>query len=368
MLEWNGQLGTKLEAGKLLIGMVNPDLAVNLAPESDAKCNMFNKPLPEVLKELIATNEVKEVIPSAVDQTQLFIPMEQIWAGLHGPYASALAPFNVQLCIYPDPSDLMVERMEGSLKQVTLHAKVRVHAVALLEHACHATRVAPHRVATRVSSGTTPFRILTIVPVVYTNLSQKLQERLFHKEFTMTEEGMFQKRLTIENVSAADANGNILVTVVTRGYLNGSIYYWGTPTFADASTITIPDLQMSLESRKTLEAMRPEIWKAIDSKMTPAVRQAAKLELNDLIGKIKTGLTGQHRREEVVLDMAVSNLQPKRAYSTPQAIVAELAAEGTVQATAGLNVQSHDLKPLVPSPPPPPVHSELERPSPPTGL
>ena len=199
-----------------------------------------------------------------------------------------------------------------------------------------------------------------------TSLQQALQERLFHKEITLTEDGMmFEKKLIVENVTAADANGKVLVTVVTRGYLNGSLYFWGTPTFVDASAITIPDLQMSLESRKTLDAMGRQLWETIDSKLTSVVRHAARFDLSELLGKIKTGLTGQHRRPDVVLDMAVSNLQGKRAYSTAQAIVAELAAEGTVLATGSLNIQSHDLQPVPSSPPPP--HQDLERPSSPTG-
>jgi hypothetical protein len=159
----------------------------------------------------------------------------------------------------------------------------------------------------------------------------------------------------------------MLFTIAVTGYLNGSLYYWGTPALEDRSTLTAADLQMALETRKMLDSIEPGLWNTVDKKLTPLVRQALRIGLNDVLAQIKTGLNGRHRKADLTVEMTVSQLEPTRTYSIQQAVVVELLGDGTAALNGRVKAQAdlQDHQDMAPSPKDAPAIQE--RPSLPSG-
>jgi hypothetical protein len=111
-LDWNARLTTKQEGPNLVIRPEAPETSLGLKPDSDDKCNMFAGPLRDQLPELINPKEVQEQIAQAVTKAAVAIPIHDVWDQLHGPYIAPLTSVTA-LCIYPDPSEIMLGSVEA---------------------------------------------------------------------------------------------------------------------------------------------------------------------------------------------------------------------------------------------------------------
>ncbi len=214
-LDWNARLTTKQEGPNLVIRPEAPETSLGLKPDSDDKCNMFAGPLREQLPELINPKEVQEQIAQAVTKAAVVIPIHDVWDQLHGPYVAPLTSVTA-LCIYPDPSEITLGPVEGTLQQAMLKGVAKVDAHALITQPCERPRSEPDKITTgqpAVPIGRS-FILTAMLPVSYQVLSQRLQETLFHTEAALPERGVFgEHKLRIEKASAADAGGKVLMTI-----------------------------------------------------------------------------------------------------------------------------------------------------------
>jgi hypothetical protein len=151
---------------------------------------------------------------------------------------------------------------------------------------------------------------------------------------------MLEKQIVIKRVTASDANGKMLITVTTSGYLTGALYWWGTPTLADGRRLTVQDLQLALESRQMLESIEANLWTAVDGKLTGLLRSAATYDLSEMLTTVQNALKGPYRKDQWAMDVMVPQLQPKRAYSTSQALLAEYVGEGQATGRGRLDVST----------------------------
>ncbi len=104
-----------------------------------------------------------------------------------------------------------------------------------------------------------PYTMHTSPPVPYEVLNHRLQQQLFHQTVTMP--ATFGRDLLLERATASDLNGRTLLALETSGGVNGTLYYWGTPKLEqDVKAITIPDLQMTNETKSALDAYKVGYW------------------------------------------------------------------------------------------------------------
>ncbi|WP_447976563.1 DUF4403 family protein [Candidatus Nitrospira bockiana] len=339
VLEGTGQLTWRQQDELLLLTLSNPQTTITLKPESDAKCNMFNIPVHQQLAELFKQEAVKQRIANAVNHRAFSIPIQQVWERLHGPMAVSVVPANAQLCLYGAPKEFTVGSMKGSATQMMISGVARETPTALYEPTCHQPSVAPLDVKSgSVSAEGQPYKIMASLAIPYAVLNQQLQDKLFHKEAKL--EKTWSDHVVIERAAAADANGRVLFSLDTSGDLNGTIYYWGTPRVEDGgNTLTFPDLQMATESKTALDSIKLGYWQLVDAKLRDWLRSASTVDLSQRVGQMKTAMSRQHKSGDLTMDLLVARQQGERAYSTPQAVVADILLEGTATAAGRLPVE-----------------------------
>lgn len=163
----------------------------------------------------------------------------------------------------------------------------------------------------------------------------------------------------IEQATASDSSGTVLLTTYIAGDLNGPIYYWGTPRLDSmGSVLMFPDLQMANESKIMLDNIKVGYWQLVDESLRPVLQRAARVDLTDRIAKMKGAITGRHTNGEMITEMTLMQQQPQRAYSTPAAIVADILFEGMASVTAPVALEARST-----AEPPSPTLSELYPPN-----
>lgn len=340
VLDMTGPLELRQEGDALVLGLKNPQTTIGLKPESENKCNMFNSPVKDQLAELLNRGALDQSIKQAVDEGRFQIPLQQIWTRLQAPVAVNVTPFNTQACIYGKPAEMAVGTMKGSGQRTTVPLVVKETPTATFETSCSK---APDS-AVKVTSGAVllkgqPYKVLASVAVPYSVVNQGLQEKLFHQPMKVGAEEMM-----IEQVTASDSSGNVLITAHTAGDLNGPIYYWGTPRLDSmGSVLMIPDLQMANESKTMLDNIKVGYWQLVDQSLRGKLQTAARVDLSDRIAKMESAITGTHTSGEVTTAMTMAHQQPQRAYSTPGALVADILFEGTASFTAPVAMETRPM-------------------------
>ncbi|MDF2458550.1 MAG: exported protein of unknown function [Nitrospira sp.] len=345
VLEGTGQLELREQDQGLLVSMSQPQTSMNLKPESDTKCNMFNLPVKDQLAELFKQESVKQHITQSLEQAGYVIPINLIWDRLQEPLQ--VSSGNTKLCLYGKAKDFAVGSLKGPVQNTTITGVARQTPVALFQTPCQKPGNTPLKVhmdtaATAMQEGQ-PYRILLSVPVPYAVLNQQLQERLYHQEVKLPT--TFDNDLTIERVTASDVTGRTLFAVETSGDTKGTLYYWGTPQLEqDGNMITIPDLQIANETKIALEEIKSGYWQMVDDQLKPRLRQASTLDLSQRIGTMKSALSGQHKTGSLAMDLLVAKQEAGQVMSTKEALVADVFLEGTASAAGRLPVKQASRK------------------------
>ena len=96
-----------------------------------------------------------------------------------------------------------------------------------------------------------PYKVLASVTVPYAVVNQGLQEKLFHQPMKVGGDDM-----VIEQATASDSSGKVLITIRTAGNLKGTIFYWGTPRLEGVgSVLRFPDIQMARDSKTLFDTI-----------------------------------------------------------------------------------------------------------------
>jgi len=338
MLEGTGRLALRQQDDGLLVTMVDPQTTINVKPESDSKCNMFNLPVKEQLAELFRQDALTQQITQSVEQAGYSIPINLVWDQLQSPMPVGSA--NNQLCLYNHVRDLTVGSMKGPAQQTTITGVARQAPVALFQTPCQKPKNAgPMNVrfdnAAAAAQEGQPYKMLLTVPVPYAVLNQQLQERLFHQEVTLPT--TFGSKLLMERATASDVNGRTLIALETSGDVNGTLYYWGTPQLGqDGNVIAIPDLQMANETKTALDDIKSGYWQMVDQELKDRLRQAATINLSQRLATMKSALSGQHKSGGIATDLLLARQEAGQVVSTKDAIVADVLLEGTASAVGRL--------------------------------
>jgi hypothetical protein len=263
--------------------------------------------------------------------------LQQVWTRLQAPVAVNVATFNTQACIYGKPAEMAIGTMKGTAQRTTIPIVVKETPTATFENSCGKSSDS----AMKVTSGAAlldgqPYKVLASVTVPYSVVNQGLQEKLFHQPMKVGGDDM-----VIDQATASDSSGKVLINIRTAGDLNGTIYYWGTPSLeGEGSMLTIPDLQMASESKTMLDNIKVGYWQLVDQSLRDKIQTAARVDLSDRIAKMQSAITGTHTSGDVTTAMTMARQQPQRAYSTPGALVADILFEGTASVTAPVAMET----------------------------
>ena len=326
VIEETAQLDVRQIGDNAVIGLVNPRMRVWLKPESDARCNMFNVPLAEQVRELINADIVHARMTNAIEQTGMRIRAD----GLYGPFAYAMQPANARLCVYPAPQQVTVGTLEGNQHQAVLRTMAVVSPTAVVGGTCPPASVSPVPVRVGPVPPEQPLTIVSGVLLPYETLSDTVESRLRFSEIQVGPNG---ETVQIERVRASDASGRVLYAIDTNGYLRGTLYFWGTPQLQTQPNgrlaLSIPDLRLDPESRRMLDTIDPALGSTFEQKMTWKVRDASNVDLSDRIAMVQTAVASPFQTGDMTVTLTPVSLRPGEVYSTPQGLVTDVTMEAT---------------------------------------
>jgi hypothetical protein len=355
VIEETANMDVRQVGNEAHISMVNPRMRVWLKPESDQRCNMFNMPLQDGVRNLINADKVHARLVDSLEQSRLRIRTD-FADSLRGPLAYTLLPSNTQLCIYPSPQEVKVGQLEGDARHATLRTVAVIQPTTTIGNPCPApaaTQPVPVRFGTMdtmAPAGQT-VTIVSGILMPYSKVSEIIDSKLSGQgepsidqathpgnsvpsaEFALGDQG---ETVRIERVVAQDAGGKVLLTVETSGYLKGSMYFWGTPriqTLPNGHTaLTIPDLQMDSETKRMLDHIDAGLGARADQRMTPRIRDAAYINLTDRIAYVQNAVSYPYRNRDMTVTFQPVRLAPENVYSTPQGLVTDVTMETTANA------------------------------------
>jgi hypothetical protein len=339
IVEWSAGLGIRQDKADFILVPVDPQLQVGLRDDSDARCNMFSAPLRQQLAELFNREVLNEHITNEVQQAGMKIRLQPVWQKLHGPYAVPIASLNTKMCMYPSPSMIIVARLQGIPEQAILQGNATVHAMAALEQRCETPPIEAQHLSLGPLEPISMFRMLAIVPMPYQAVSQQLSDSLFHDEMIVKKGWFRDKKIRVDNVAASDAGGKLLIRVDTSGYINGPLYYFGTPRFDIGRTVVfVPDLQMDLETRSMLDDINLGVWQRVDDLLKDKLQRAMRVDLTDRIGLLTQAAAGEHKLDGLSVAVNIDRVEPEAVYSSPEGLTADVMLEGAARAKGLLEV------------------------------
>jgi hypothetical protein len=179
-----------------------------------------------------------------------------------------------------------------------------------------------------------PMVITSGIVLPYRDLSDVLKLKLRQTEYSLDDT---DQTIRIDRVTASDASGYALLAVETSGYLNGTMYFWGTPQLQSQATtgqtiLAIPDLRMDAETRRALDSISSGLSRRVDQRLTPDLREASYVDLSDRLGYVQNAFATPYQMGDTSVVFRPIRLQPGQVYSTPQGLVTNVTMETSADA------------------------------------
>src|SRR5438132_8005237 len=131
VLEGTGRLMLREQDQSLLVTMSDSRTSINLKPESDSKCNMFNVVVKDQLVELFQQEAINQQISQSLERAGYSIPIQLVWDRLQEPMVVGQA--NSKLCLYGKAQDFTVGSLKGPAQLTTIMGAARQTPVALYQ-------------------------------------------------------------------------------------------------------------------------------------------------------------------------------------------------------------------------------------------
>lgn len=346
-LEATGKLTLIQNGESVSFGFEPTHLAVATKSDSDIRCTMFNLPVNEHIPDLFGLPEVKIALAESVSPQEFGIPLQRIWDDLGGPLSLPVASLNTRACMYGNPREMILGGQKGTTQETVISGTAKQMPFVTYEAAC--TEAAP--TIALVNSGSLPpegkpYTLVARIPLSYQQFSHQLHGKLFHQSIFL--DSAASETAVIERVSAADANGRVLVAIEMTGDLKGTVYYWGTPRLDDdGRSLSVPDLQMAQESKAAIDSIRIGYWQLVDREIITKLRQAMVIDMSAQVDRLKQTTTGTHRSGGTTMDILITRQQPDHVRSTPQGLTVTIVLEGTANATGQITLEGQNPQALL---------------------
>jgi hypothetical protein len=318
---------------KFVLGATDVQSDIKLAPGSDTTLGAFG------LGNLFI--DVKAKLQSALNGPKITAKINAILNSQHRdiPIADFHGPFRIPLAsgpdiwLYPNPSELSVGELSGSLASATLNFQLRGYPTIFVGADPPQATVAPIAVRTELSTPADA-KIKIFVPIVvpYATITEQVK-----KYFATRSERSIEKwKCRVEDISFTDAAGRVLVAIKITGELNGTFYLWGTPHVgADGASVSVPDLQLAAESKTLLDAIKADLAKILFRELGREIKPLLKFDLRPMIARAGDAMSKTYTAGGAKLNL---NLHPTLAagsapiYSRPEGIVVNVYFDGSARA------------------------------------
>ena len=280
----------------------NAAIVPSVAAGSDTRCGAVPPLVANVRQEMQV--RLKDAVLSyqqELDKLRMPLPIADITDVLNGPLAIEINPKS-RVCVYPRVTGISL----GAISGLPLRCVGQLFCNAVIipneEETADSVRLslmvsaAPTAVATTLScpAGSPPpggvaqlpdvpqpqpFRLLAAVGADYPTLSETLTSELSKIKGSRGKLRPFQ----VERIRVGDAGGQVLVQIDVKGFLSGSLYFWGQPALVEnRKKLVVADLQLAAASRTLLERIDLRLPDLLVNLFKPTLQQQLTFDVDEL--------------------------------------------------------------------------------------
>jgi hypothetical protein len=270
---------------------------IHLRPGSDTHCGFLNISVEGLLDN--ALGRLSDTVTNRINAVRIKVPVQDVLNRATGPIRLAL-PDSTQACIYPNINGVGLGALRGyNYRDVDADGQ---HSVALLRSVdvpiqvtgsptllitssdCPLAQPTQPVVAQPPVAGQS-FRVLAEVAADYNTLSSVLTDEA---KKHVGHYGWLGLEFKVSSATVRDAQGQVLVGLTFTGSLDGTIYFWGSPVIsADGKTVSIPDVDLAVESRNALLGIDASLPSSITNLFKQPLREKLMVNVEQLTLPLK---------------------------------------------------------------------------------
>jgi hypothetical protein len=322
-----------------IIGTSNSAFNGSLAPGSDTKCSMFNIPVENKLMQLLNGPNVRDKALSAVKSAKISIPVAEVSKRVAGPFQFAIPSVATKLFVYPGLTSITAAPIEGTLSNATLKLALRGFPTAIIGQSAPPAQVKPVILSNAALPNGPSFSVIAPFSVAYSDITNSLKDG-FKNAGPIDAAG---QKFNVTDCVAADASGRVLLALTVKGPINGKVYFWGTPQFQGTSVVSVPDLQMAIETKTLLDKIKLGLADLVFGGLQQKLKAACRFDLSKEIRDVVNQMSGDHQISGGTLRLSEINIRPISAISKTTDLTCEVAVEGTalVRLSQHLSADGH---------------------------
>jgi Domain of unknown function (DUF4403) len=322
--------GVVEERDTFLIGANDINCNITLAPGTDTHCSIFQKDVRDELLKAFNGDSVKGQIISAIESIHKQIPTSSLYL----PFQTSFDPVG-EIFIYANPAEISVGNFAGNdFSKATFLFKCGCFPQVII-----GTNPPPTPEPIKLNTGQIandggPVKIFVPIIAPYFAITEAMSN--LYSTNALIHYG--DKTIRMTNWFVSEANGRLLISIDLTNYVNGRIYFWGTPTIAaDGTMLTVPDLQLDIKSAHLLDAIKIGLAQLFSGSFLDKAKQYSTIDLAPQIEAARTAISGNHSLPSGLVTL-ILNLNPEFApgdspvYLRPDAIVANILLQGSAQA------------------------------------
>ena len=309
---------------------MNPNLHVDLRADSDATCGaIFSKNVSsQVLSAMNNLQQVKD-LKKALSGDALSAQLANIPGGLSGPIETALTAGGQQVCIYPDVRKIISGAFTGPYSAVQAQLSIEAYPSLVLANPCPpAPGAPPIQVDTVNPPGPNGFAIPVALAATYSSISSELNAYLN----SISPFKLDGHPISIVRADVRDAGGHVLVALQLKGFISGTVYFWGYPSVGpDGTVLGIKNVQLEVKTASLIDKIKVGLAKLLLGDIKPELESHAQFDLSNEIASIKQKISSPRKTKAGLLSLSVDRITvlPNEFFSKPSYLGAWFLVEGS---------------------------------------
>jgi hypothetical protein len=297
---------------------------------SDTACSIIRLPAEDRILNFLNGDTVTNQVFKALDKAKFSIPLATAIKAMDGPFVikttyEYILGEDIRFCFYPQPSVVAFSDFSGSLSDI--RATVVVRASPLFSMPVAPGKQCPsytRKPEDTVFLAALPPNMPTVADLKHSLLidTKELSLLLYYK---IPAEVNFQgHRISVKDTEISGASGRMILRIGVTGYVNGNVYFWGTPRVnSDGSAIEVPDVQLSAESTHLLDAIKFGLADLFSKTFIDSLKKNARLDFKhfyeepqpeNLFEMLKRQMTRTVSSGPVTLDIKTTDVKAEMVW------------------------------------------------------
>lgn len=236
-------------------------------------------------------------------------------------------------CLDLDPDALVLAPLAAAGADAqALQLRVGVDAAPRLSLGpCPAATRREHPLQVREAPLGDEAQVTVAVAVPHTDVEALLRRALVGRTL-----GPAGQQVVVKELEVGDQESRLLLRLGVVGAFTGSLYLWGTPQaiqIAGRVKVTVPDLQVALETRDLLARLKLAAWELYDGGLAALLGRTLVLDVTEQLAAARGAFAAPLPLPSARLQVTVADVLPTQVASRPGLLVVHALVRGQATLT-----------------------------------